>query len=160
MRSTIPSKARGFTLIELVIVLVVVGVISGYALMKNSSSSVYTLVSQANTMAHDIRHVQTLATTWGRSLCISAAAGENGTYTVSYFITSTSQCNVSPVINPVTGAAFNVSLQKGVVLAGPATLVINSLGKPAAASSYTLTSGDATVTLDVAALTGYVTVTP
>ncbi len=156
----IHTREAGFTLVELVIVIVVVGVISAYAFMKNSSSSMYSLKSQAQTMANDVRHVQALATTWGRSLRITTTAGANGSYTVSCVNAGSSPCDVSPVMNPATGTGFTASLEKGVVLSGPATLDIDSLGKPAGSGTYQLTTDGATVSIAVQALTGFVTVTP
>ncbi len=155
-------KASGFTLMELVIVIVVVGVISAYAMMRNSSSSVFSLLSQAQTMASDIKHVQAMATVWGKSLTISMSEGANGTYSVSCTFGGAAPCNTTdPVINPATGTVFTISLQKGVALSGPGTLVINSLGQPTAAAQYVLSTTDgASMTVDVAALTGHVTLTP
>lgn len=145
---------------ELIIVLVVVGLLSAYAMMRNSSSSVFSLLSQAQTLASDIKHVQTMATVWGKSLSISASGGVNGTYSVSCTTVGAAPCNTNPVINPATGAAFTISLQKGVSLTGPASLVINSLGQPASGAQYVLSTEGASMTVDVAALTGHVSVSP
>jgi MSHA pilin protein MshC len=153
-----PTKESGFTLMELVIVLVTVGVLSAYAMMRNSSSSVFSLVSQAQVMASDIRHAQALATVWGKRLRIDATGGANGVYTVSCVTAGAAPCNASPVINPSTGEAFAVTLQKGIVLSGPAQLEITSLGQPVAASTYVLTTEGSSLNLNVAALTGHVTV--
>jgi MSHA pilin protein MshC len=159
-----PTKEAGFTLMELIIVLVVVGLLSAYAMMRNSSSSVFSLLSQAQTLASDIKHVQSMATVWGKSLTITATNGANGSYSVSCTNSTAAPCNGTagaPVINPATGIAFTISLQKGVVLAGtPATLVINSLGQPASAAQYVLTTDGGGMTVNVAALTGNVTVSP
>lgn len=145
---------------ELIIVLVVVGLLSAYAMMRNSSSSVFSLLSQAQTLASDIKHVQTMATVWGKSLSISATGGLNGTYSVSCTTVGAAPCNTNPVINPATGTAFTISLQKGVSLSGPASLVINSLGQPASGAQYVLSTEGASMTVDVAALTGHVSVSP
>lgn len=160
MRNGYRIKEAGFTLMELIIVLVVVGVLSAYAMMRNSSSSVFSLLSQAQTLAGDIKHVQSMATVWGKSLTIAATVGGNGTYSVCLTPQVPAPCT-TPVINPATGTAFTISLQKGVVLtASPDTLAINSLGQPASAAHYTLSSDSASVRVDVAELTGHVTVTP
>lgn len=161
MRFGSPMKEAGFTLMELIIVIVVVGVLSAYAMMKNGSASVFSLLSQAQKMASDIKHVQSMATVMGKSLTISATAGANGTYSVSCTTAVAAPCNTNPVINPATGTAFTISLEKGVVLTpSQGTLVINSMGRPASAAQYVLSSDGTSVTVDVAALTGHVTVTP
>jgi MSHA pilin protein MshC len=160
MRPCQHRNEAGFTLIEMIIVMSVVGILSAYAIMKNSSPATYTLLSQAQTMASDIRHVQSLATTWGKSLRITAVAGTNGTYSVSCVTSGASPCNTNPVINPSTGAAFVVALQKDTVLSGPATLDINSLGQPSAAGAYILSTSEASMNVRVATLTGFVVVSP
>ena len=151
----------GFTLVELVIVLVLVGIAAAYAGMKNGSPSVFSLISQADAMAKDLRHIQTLAHTWGRSLRFTVSPGVNGSYSVSCITVGTAPCNTSPVLDPVTGKALTVALQKGVSLAGTAQVDFSSAGMPSVAASYTLTAGSAVVkTVSLAALTGVVTVTP
>ena len=159
IHNSIKSQS-GFTLVELVIVIVIVGVLSAYAVMRNSSPATYALLSQAQTMASDIRHVQSLATTWGKSLRITAVVGANGTYSVSCVASGAAPCNASPVINPATGAAFSVALQQGAVLSGPATLDISSLGQPSASAIYSVNTGGPNMEVRVAALTGFVTVIP
>jgi len=151
----------GFTLIELVIVIVLLGVLSAYAVSSNLSASTYTVTSQANTLARDLRHAQALALTWSRSVQVTTADGTNGSYSVSCVTSGTSPCNASPVKDPATGGNFSTSVAHGVVLAGPGTaLQFDSSGKPSAAVAYTLVGGSLVKTVSVAALTGLVTVTP
>lgn len=167
MRSGSPTKEAGFTLMELIVVIIVVGILSAYAIMKNGSSGVFSLLSQAQTMASDIKHAQTLATVWGKRLRINSA---DGGYTVMTCVGAdeVSPCDVlSPAINPATGTAFNVALEKGVTLAGPhvplditslGQPVITSLGQPVAAASYTLSINGTSIRVVVAAVTGHVSV--
>ena len=149
----------GFTLIEVVVVIVILGIISVYATPKSVSTAEITLPSQAQKLASDIRHTQVLATSWGKSLRLSIITGSNGTYSVSCVTSGSSPCDISPVVNP-SGGSFSVSLQKNVVLGGTSTVDFNSLGQPSAAATYTLTTGSSTITVSVAALTGFVTVSP
>lgn len=152
-------RAAGFTLMEIIIVLVIVGILSAMAFSRNGSPATYTLLSQGEALAANLRHTQTLATTWSRSLSVGLTSGTNGTYTVSCVNSSTSSpCNASPVTDPATGSSFSVSLQNNASISGPASLTIDSSGKPSAAATYTLTSSNATVTVTVAATTGFVTV--
>jgi len=151
-----PRRKRtqpGFTLVELITVLAVLLIVSLYAVTRNGNSGAYSLLSQAETMASDIRHTQTLAATWGRSLRITTTSTG---YSVSCVTLSTSPCNVSPVIDPATGAPFSVALENGATLSGTTTLDISSIGKPSAAASYTLSAGTGSKTVNVAALTGFV----
>ena len=145
------QRQTGFTLIELIIVLLALGIMSAYAVMKNVPAAELTLPSQAQTLASDIRHTQTLAYTTGRSLRLTINACPNGipnTYCVS--------C----VTAGACSQAFSVTVQKGVVLGGTATVDFSTLGQPSTAASYSLASGGATETVAVAALTGLVTVSP
>ena len=150
----------GFTLIELVIVIVMLSVLAVFAIGRSISSAEATVSSQADMMAREIRHTQMLATTWEKRLRLSITAGANGVYGVSCVTAGAAPCNSSPVIDPVTGNAMQITLQYNVALAGPATLDFNSIGTPSAAATYTLTANGGVKTIAVQALSGFVTVTP
>lgn len=141
---------KGFTLVEFIMVIVVLGILAAYAIVDNASPSVLTLPSQAETLASDIRHLQSLATA-GSATRLALTAGTNGRYVGS-------RCTVSDCSTTTT--VFDVTVEKNVVIAGPATLSFNTRGEPGAAATFTLTAEGATKTVSVAASTGYVTVTP
>lgn len=157
------SDQGGFTLVELVIVIALIGIISVYAVMKSAPIAESTLPSQAQQMATDIRHAQTLAYTWGKRMRLAVTTGINGSYSVSCFA-GTPACD--------TSNDFTVTLQKNADMSG-STLYFNSLGQPSdsagSAVSSTTTynlcfptcaSATTTETVTVAPLTGYVTVSP
>ncbi len=146
------KSQTGFSLVELVIIIATLGVVSVVVMMRGTTPSAMTLPSQAQTLASDIRHTQTLAYTSGRRMRI--ALSQTG-YSVSC-VDGASPCPSASVL-----------LQKGVTLttSGIVTpLDFNSLGQPltsagaSTAASYTLVSGSDTKTVAVAALTGLVTV--
>ena len=155
-----PSHA-GFTVIELIMVMALLGILSAYAVMRNVSPAEVTLPSQAQKMASDIRHAQTLASTWGRRLRISTDSASYSVTCTSSVVAPCPAATTTPVTDPATGAGFSVSLQKGAVFVNPttATLDIDSLGQPLSAATFTLSAGS-TETIAVTALTGFVTVTP
>lgn len=164
-----PCRIRGFTLIELVMVIVVVSILGAVVLTRYHDPAETTVSIEADHLARDIRHMQTLAMTWGQTLRLSILAGNNG-----YRVTCASGAAVPPcngalaVTDPATATAFETpvppGLQSGVTVAG-ATLDIDALGRPVASNvlfngdtTYTLTGGTETSTVTVLRLTGFVTV--
>ena len=156
------NNQSGFTIVELIMVIVLLGIVSVVAVMKGTSPGLITLPSQAQNMASDIRHAQTLAYTRGQRMYLAIHAGTNGSYNV---------CVAGASCSSIT-AIFNGNVTRNVVLAG-SDLYFNSLGQPSDSSgvalasdtSYTLCypscgSGNALETITVARLTGYVAVTP
>jgi Tfp pilus assembly protein FimT len=167
------GRQRGLTLIDALLVVVIVAIVSAYAVMRVRSTGENTLWYQAQQMASDIRHVQVLASTYGRSLQITASAGVNGTYTVSCVSATTAPCPAtlgSAITDPVTGSAFTGALQDGVTLAvsGTNPLPFDMQGRPltsggavsTASTTYTLTVNGTTATITVSPITGFVGVSP
>ncbi|MCK9989975.1 MAG: hypothetical protein RugAbin2_00989 [Rugosibacter sp.] len=142
------TPQAGFTLVELVMTVVILGILSVYAFMNSTSSADLSLPSQAQTMAADLRYTQMLAHTSGKRMRLKITSGANGSYSAGCVSGSCAQ-------------AFSASLKQGVVLNGTATLDFDTLGQPSSAASYTLKSPEGSVkTVTVAPLTGLVTVTP
>ena len=182
------SATQGFTLVELVVVIAALGVLSAYAAMTTVSPAEMSLPSQAQTLASDIRRVQTLAYTSGNRMRLSITPGTNGTYTAlscvivngdtycggvqhvldaewkssCVVVNGTTLCSCATVsgVTSCPASSFSVTLQKGVTLAGTSILDFGSDGQPSASASYTLTYGGSTKTVAVTALTGLVAVTP
>lgn len=167
------ASTSGFTLIELVLVIVILGILSIYPMMKSVPITELTLPSQAQKLASDIRHAQVLAATWGKHLQLTMTSGLNGAnakYSLSCVIVENSPpCNVTPVIDPTTGSSFNVKLQKRVAGIGTEILNLNSMGQPTNVSAVNfslcfpdcgITTNPSKKTITVQALTGFVTVSP
>jgi len=113
------QKPRGFTLTEVVMVMVVIAIISVIALPRMGNAPV--LVStQAEQLAGDIRYVQTLAMTQGQKYIISFPSA------TSYrFLDSAG----NPVVHPVSGSNAAITLGANVTLALQTTTPIgNALG--------------------------------
>jgi MSHA pilin protein MshC len=163
-----PRRIRGFTLIELTMVLVVVGILSVVVLSRFHTPTETTVSIEADHLARDIRHMQALAMTWGQTLRLTPAGA-------SYSVTcasgsATPPCNgVFPVNDPAVtdeagNPAFTRTLKESVTVAG-AAIDLDALGRPVAAgalfngdTTYTLTGGTQTSTVTVARLTGFVSV--
>ena len=158
-RLFVPVRAsqRGFTLLELMVMIAILGILSAYAVMKIKSPASLTLLSQADTLASDLRRAQSLAYTSGRRMSFTVSAGTIGTY-AAVCSTGTTPCS----------SDFTGVLAHSVVLGSSPVLYFNTIGQPldnagvlrTSAASYTLSYDGSTKTVSVAAQTGLVTVTP
>lgn len=148
-------RRSGFTLVELLMVMTIIGIVGVFVALKSPSPADATLPSQARKLASDLRHAQQLATSQGIRLCFRTGSNH---YYASPYLQASSSCSTTPLSDPATGGAFSVTLQKGVTFSSGANsiLVFDSLGRPSAAASYTLSSGTSTNSVSVAALTGRV----
>lgn len=152
--------AGGFTLVELIVVLVVAGILAVVALLRFDTGQT-TVGYHADRLARDIRHTQMLAVTWGRSLRMTTAATS---YQVACVNAGPAPCNVSPVRDPAGGEPFTVPLQNGVTLSPATTLSFDFLGRPVSAAgallatdvTFTLNGGGKPATVTVRSLTGFV----
>lgn len=156
-----PHQARGFSLVELVMVIVVVSILGVVVLTRYHEPAETTVSIEADHLARDIRHMQMLAMTWGQTLRLTAA----GTgYNVSCVTAGPAPCNVTPVVDPAGSTAFTRTLETGITVAG-AALDIDALGRPVSGgvlfngdTTYTLTGGSETSTVTAVRLTGFVSV--
>jgi prepilin-type N-terminal cleavage/methylation domain-containing protein len=146
----------GFTLIEMVIFIALVGILSVYAAPRLLGNSSVTLDSQVKSFAADLRRVQLWAINSGMSLCVLTTATS---YSVVY------QCNqpANKVPDPANGLAFDRSFDKGLTFTNAAivpALQFDSLGQANHATHFVISAADgsASLAVNVAALTGYVSV--
>ncbi len=151
----------GFTLLELVFIIVILGALAKFAMMKMVTPATMTLPTQAQSLADLIRRAQSLAVVRGQRMGVSVGtSGANGRVDV--------RCAASAPCN--TDTSFAVS--QGAVLASASTIYFSSLGQPVNSAGAALTSdasftlsyqtgnNTATYTVTVAAITGRVSVSP
>lgn len=159
------KDCSGFTLIEIVVVLILVGILSVNVIIHWPSNDELKMPAQAELMASHLRHIQTLAMDWGQPLRLTITGAS---YSVSCVTaTTTSPCNNSPVIDPVTNQAFTTTLENGISLSGTATTDFDTLGRPvsggsliSSAETFTFTAGAKTATVTLNPLTGFASVSP
>lgn len=147
----------GLSLVELVIGLVLVTVLAASAAPRWRSAGENTVGYQIDLLARDLRHVQGLAATQGRTLRFNVES-------TRYCVTAAPDSACAKAIrDPATGKPFLVVLSHDVTLTGTST-ELDSLGRPkdgtllAAARVFRLTAGETAWSAVLRPLTGFVEV--
>lgn len=148
-------NSRGFTLIELVIVLAMLSILAAFALPRMATTDT-TVAAQADRLARDLRHAQAMAMNQGRTLSFDIQAP------ASYRVANSG----STITDPATMESFQITLDNGVTLTGTDT-DFDSLGRPASAGTlisaprvFTVSGTSRTATVTLSAVTGFVSVAP
>jgi len=151
----------GFTLLEMVFIIVVLGALAKFATMKLVTPATMTLPTQAQSVADVIRRAQSLAVVRGQRMSVSvAASGPN--QTVAIACAASAPCTTDTSYTLTQGAA---------AVASASPIYFNSLGQPVNNAGTALTSNTVVTlsyptgntnpcTVTVAALTGRVSVSP
>ncbi len=135
-RNTNPlSPVAGFSFIELVFVILLIGIIAAVVIPKMLSQTEIAAILAADLAASDIRAVQHVAIFTGNPRTITF--GGNG-YTAT---------GLEPEDRTLPGNA----------VAGPYSITFNSFGEPDQGGNFDITSGSDSKTVTIEALTGKVT---
>lgn len=148
-----PSQS-GFTLIELVVVLVLLGILAAYVAPKFDSSE-STTGAQAELLAQNIRHAQAIAVAQHKTLTVEVGSG-------SYSVKE----GAAVINDPRSGAGFSVALEES-VNSSTGSVDFDYMGRPLSGGSFitspttfTLAGGSVSSTVSVAPVTGFVSVSP
>ena len=150
-------KCSGFTIVELVVVMVVIGVLAALAVPRFFVSQQYRDRGFYDQTLAITRYAQKSAIAVRRNVCVNIASPSiNLTYVSAPTYVSTSTCNTN-LPSPVGGTApFTVTAPSGVTLSSSSTPIIyTALGSvSSAAATTTITVSSRTVTVESG--TGYV----
>lgn len=153
MASSNRGFCRGFTLVELVLVLLIAGVLATVAVPRLIDRSAFQTRGAAAEVRTALRYAQKLAMAKNREVCVATAA--NG-LTLSFNPTTTAGMACSQaVIRPGEGNPYTVTLPAGIALTAGVAFRFDGQGRPSPNAAVNLTVGGS-VPLTVARETGYV----
>jgi len=168
---TLPSRreASGFTLLEIIFAVVLLGILVRFAMMKLVAPATMTLPAQAQAVAGLVRKAQSLAVQRGQRMCFRVdTTGANGRF--AYAAPTGGACTTSSVTCTNTPESC-LSMAQGVSTGTVTTTIyFNSLGLPVDSTgaaltspttfavSFTTSGTTATKNIVVSALTGRVLV--
>ncbi len=140
-------SARGFTLTELVVVIVIMTILSALAISRISTQG-FDTEGFANRAIAMVRYAQKVAVSQRRTVAV-VVTGNN--LKLCYVDTA---CSGGTVNEPPGANAFSYDAPSGVTLSG-SSFTFSALGKPSAGGVLTVT-GDVARTITIEAETGYV----
>lgn len=131
----------GFTLVEFIVVLVLLGIFSAVVSVRWRSAGAYTVRAQADWLAANIQHLQNLSSTQGRVLRLNIHPDR-------YCATLPPETDCAKAIkDPATSKPFHVVLADAVLLAG-SSVDFDSLGRPVDSAGLLTTARKLQLTAD------------
>lgn len=146
---------RGFTLAELIIVMLLTGILAAVAIPRLFDKSGFAARGARDFVASSLRYAQKSAIAMRRNVCVSVGAtGVALTYASAAGSGQTCPAG-NALVNPATGLAFaSASYEQGATVSTPAAVVFDALGRSSSALSITVNNHATPVTVE--AETGYV----
>jgi prepilin-type N-terminal cleavage/methylation domain-containing protein len=149
-----PQASAGFTFIETLVVLVLLGIFSAYYAPKAFKPSQFTLRAQVRNLAGHVQYAQWLAVTTGSVVSVCASSGA---YLVQI---GTGACPTTMPTQTSTSQPVLVALQNASMGSTGNLVTFNTLGTPASATDTSIgmsaPGSSAPITFTIAAMTGLV----
>lgn len=153
MTPTNRGASRGFTMVELVLVMLIAGVLAAVAVPRVVDRGAFQSRGGAAEVRAALRYAQKLAMAKNREVCVTIAV--NGlTLRFNPTLTPGAACSQN-VVRPDGGGNYAVTLPAGINLTPATTFRFDSAGRPVPNAALALAVGGS-VAVTVARETGYV----
>lgn len=158
MRSqNIDRRCRGFTIIELIVVMVVAGILAAFIVPKWRGGTGFEERGFRDQVAAALRYAQKSAIAARRTVCASFTTAPS---VLTFQISSAypaADCAVGvPLLGPDDQILTVAATSPAAFASAPGSLVFDAAGRPNAAASVSFTGLSGTLAITVEAETGYV----
>lgn len=143
------AREGGFTLVELIVVMIVIGVMAALAIPRFVGSDAFESRGFTDQLVSTLQFARQQAVAQRRTVCLTVTAAA---VTMTRSLVFGGAC-ATPVLDPSSGVAYNLPVPNSVVVT-PAVITFNASGTPLAGAAITVT-GDILRTITVEANTGY-----
>jgi MSHA pilin protein MshC len=149
------NRIAGFSLFELIIVIVLLSILSVYALSRLFDQEDFAARGFFDDTVNAVRFAQKLAISTGCEVRVAINASD-------YQLLQSSTCSASDFVNPVANPANrglnyqNLNMPSGFSLSPATTITFNALGVPGSDELITLTDGSTSYSFNLSGQTGLV----
>lgn len=149
----IPPRQRGFTMVELVTTMIVIGILAALALPRFADRRAFDTRGFADEALAAVQYARKVAVASRRNVCVTVS-GADLSLTMATLAGSAQGCTVD-VVRPA-GGSFRISTPAGVNFGSTFAVVFDGKGRPSPlAGASVVIQGDVAYTLSVEAQTGH-----
>lgn len=159
MNNSLPARLGGFTIVELVAVMVIVGILAAIATSRFFSRDVFDSRGFHDQVTAALRYAQKAAVAQHRFVCVNIAANtitltiDPTPFDIAAHNTATCTQNLA---NPSGGANYSIKAPSGITVSA-ASFNFDSLGRPSfTGSPQSISVSGYTIPIKVEVETGYV----